>query len=277
MSKGAAVITGAANGIGASLAQHAARAGYDLVLVDIDADGLRTLQDSLSGTVEVVISRTDVVNGDTLDALARETEERFGAPTLLFANAGIEMAGNTWELSTAQWDRMVDINIRGVIQTVRAFTGGMVAARRDARIALTSSLAGLSMLPVKTPYIVSKHAVVALAECLSLELQRLAPEVKVSVICPGAVNTDIVEKTTLAEGSNDATAHRDRMNAMVRGSDVGPDQAAEMILDQVLAGKFWVTSHPEMLRQLAAARGQHLTDLTEPTLSPSMRYMLGDS
>ena len=275
MGKGAAVITGAAGGIGSGLARHAAAVGYDLVLVDLDEARLATLAEELGGEVEVMTSGTSVADGVALDVLAGQVAERFGAPTLLFANAGIEMAGNTWELSAAQWDRMIDVNIRGVVQTVRAFTAGMIAAERPAHVALVSSLAGLSMFPVKTPYIVSKHAVVSLAENLSLELQRLAPQVKVSVVCPGPVDTEIVVNTTLAEGSSDAVGHRDRMNAMVRGSGMTGDRAAELILEQVLAGRFWVSPHPEMLQERAAARGRYLLDLAEPTYAPAMEQLLG--
>ena len=276
MSKGVAVITGAAAGIGAGLARQAAAAGYDLVLADIDEAGLADVAGPLEGSVSILARATDVSKPSDLDTLAAETRDRFGAPTMLFANAGIEMAGNTWELSADQWDRIIGINIAGAIHTVRAFARPMVERQQEARIALTASLAGLSMLPVKTPYIVSKHAVVSFAECLSLEMQRRSPQVKVSVICPGPVSTSIVAKTSLAAGSSDASAHQKRMGEMVDNSGMTGDQAAEIIFAAVQRGDFWVSTHPDLLRDLADGRGRYLSALAEPSFDPAMSFILGD-
>jgi short-subunit dehydrogenase len=272
---GVAVITGAARGIGKWIAKAAAARGMKLVLADIAVDALRaTAKEFEAAGVEVLAVPTDVSDAAALDRLADATYERFGSVRLLVNNAGIEMLGNTWELSAKQWDMAIRINVLGPIHGVRAFGGRMVAAQQPAYILNLASLAAVSIMPVQTSYIASKHAVLSFSECLFLEMLRAAPMIRVSVACPGPVATQIF--TDAPVGSNPATVdhHRAVMEGALANTGMTPDAAGETIFAQVIAGKFWVATHPEMLEEFAKRRGQHLSTLAYPELAKEAEAIL---
>jgi NAD(P)-dependent dehydrogenase (short-subunit alcohol dehydrogenase family) len=272
---GVAVITGSARGIGKGIAKAAAARGMKLVLSDIAAEALAaTTKEFEAAGVEVLAVPTDVSDPAALDRLADVTYERFGSVRLLVNNAGIEMLGNTWELSAKQWDMAIRINVLGPIHGVRAFGGRMVAAQQPAYILNLASLAAVSMMPVQTSYIASKHAVLSFSECLFLEMSRAAPMIRVSVACPGPVDTQIFQSAPV--GSNRATVdhHRAIMEGALASTGMSPDAAGETILAQVVAGKFWVATHPEMLEEFAKRRGEHLATLSDPALAKEAEAIL---
>jgi NAD(P)-dependent dehydrogenase (short-subunit alcohol dehydrogenase family) len=271
-----AVITGAAGGIGEGLARAAADRGMKLVLADIDSGSLDALVAALTadGTQALAIP-TDVTDPAALDRLFAATIARFGQVDMLINNAGIEMLGNAWELSVDQWERIVRINVLGVVHGVRAFGAHMAASGRRAHIANVASIGGFGMMPVQTPYIMSKHAVLSFTECLFLEFQRTAPLVKVSAILPGPVATDIFRDAP--GGSNPANVdhHRAAMSTMLDAHGMSPREAGTTILTQVLEGRFWVSTHPEMMREAAAKRAAHLAELDDPFLNSDADRILG--
>lgn len=273
---GVAVITGAAQGIGAGLARAAATRGMKLVLADIAAEQLNNFAAELTQAgVDVLAVPTDVTDSAALDRLAALTHDRFGDVRLLVNNAGIETVGNTWELTAAQWERIVRINVLGPIHGVRAFGPAMIAAGRPAFIANMSSLGGLSIMPEQTAYIMSKHAVLSFSECLSLEMALAAPEIRVSAILPGPVATGIFTDPPMGSGTPTLGKHRAMMQTMVSEYGMDADTAGALILDQIAAGHFWVSPHPEMLRDTASGRAAHLTALERPILNPALMTVLG--
>jgi NAD(P)-dependent dehydrogenase (short-subunit alcohol dehydrogenase family) len=166
LSGGVAVITGAASGIGNGIARAAAARGMKLVLADIAAEALQAFAAELEAAgVQALAVPTDVTDPAAIDALAARTHEHFGDVRLLVNNAGIEMLGLAWELSAAQWERIVRINILGPIHGTRAFAGAMVKSGKPGFIANVSSLGGLAMMPEQTPYILSKHATLSPNAC----------------------------------------------------------------------------------------------------------------
>jgi NAD(P)-dependent dehydrogenase (short-subunit alcohol dehydrogenase family) len=271
------VITGAGSGIGAGLARYAARCGMDVAMVDVAAArveaGARAIRDS-GGRARAYV--TDVSNPEAMDALAAQVHEQHGNVRLLINNAGIETLGFSWELSAAQWDRALGVNIGGVVNGVRAFAPGMIAAGEPGFIANTSSIGGLSIMPVQTAYIMSKHAVLAFTECLRLEMAAMEHPISVSVIVPGPVQTRIFDD---AQSTNAAASHYHAgvMRTMTAENGVTPDEAARLILPQIAAGQFWVSTHPEMTREFAAARAGQLAELAIPALSPELLAMLRES
>jgi len=273
---GVAVITGAAGGIGEGLARVAAERGMRLVLADINADRLHDVADALAATgSEVIAITTDVRDPAALDHLADATYEHFGEVRLLINNAGIEALGFTWELSAEQWNRVIDINVLGVIHGVRAFAGRMVAAGKPAFISNVSSIGGLSMMPVQTPYIMSKHAVLSFSECLYLEMEQAKAPIRVSAVLPGPVATRIFEDAPGGSNPDSIAFHRAAMSAALSQQGMTPIEAARLILDQIAAGKFWVSPHPEMMAESANRRAAHLAALATPELAPQARQLLG--
>jgi NAD(P)-dependent dehydrogenase (short-subunit alcohol dehydrogenase family) len=273
---GVAVITGAAGGIGEGLAHVAADLGMRLVLADIAEDRLHKVADDLAATgSEVLAVTTDVTNAAALDHLAEATYERFGEVRLLINNAGIEALGFTWELSAEQWNRVIDINILGVIHGVRAFAGRMVAAGQPGFIVNVASIGGLSMMPLQTPYILSKHAVLSFSECLYLEMEQVKAPIRVSAVLPGPVATRIFEDAPGGSNPESIGYHRAAMTAALSEHGMTPADAARLILDQVAEGKFWVSPHPEMMQDSASRRAAHLAALATPTLTAEGRLLLG--
>ena len=267
---GVAVITGAGSGIGAALARHAAASGMKVVLADVDGGRVAEVATAIerSGGTALAVP-TDVSIAQSLDDLADAAYDAFGEVSLLVNNAGIETLGFAWELSAATWDRALNVNINGVVHGVRAFAPRMIEAGRPAFIANTSSVGGLGIMPVQTPYIMSKHAVLAFSECLRLEMEVKSAPIKVSVILPGPVRTRIFED---AQSATDPVSayHREVMEGMLEANGISSEEAAERILPQIAAGDFWVSTDPEMTRGYAAARAQILTELAPPALSPEL-------
>jgi NAD(P)-dependent dehydrogenase (short-subunit alcohol dehydrogenase family) len=274
---GVAVITGAAGGIGAGLAEVAAELGMRLVLADIDADRLRDVAQRLSANgSEVLPVTTDVRDPAALDRLADETYDRFGEVRLLINNAGIEALGYTWELSAEQWNRVVDINVLGVIHGVRAFAGRMVKAGKPAFIANLSSIGGLGMMPIQTPYILSKHAVLSFSECLYLEMEQAKAPIRVSAVLPGAVSTRIFDDAPGGSNPGSIDGHRAAMQHILAAHGMAPADAARLILDQIAEGRFWVSPHPDVMRASAERRAAHLAQLSTPALTAEGRSLLGE-
>lgn len=275
--QGTAVITGAGAGIGAGLARRAAQLGMDVVLVDVAAARVETEAEAIrSGGGRARAYVVDVSDSAAMAALAADVQERHGNVRLLINNAGIETLGFSWELSAAQWDRALGVNIGGVVNGVRAFIPGMIAAGEHAFVANTSSIGGLSIMPVQTAYIMAKHAVLAFTECLRLELAVQQHPVSVSVIVPGPVQTRIFDDAQFTDAEV-SRYHAGVMRAMTADNGVSPDEAAHLILPQIAAGDFWVSTHPELTREFAAARAGQLAGLATPTLSPELLAMLREA
>jgi NADP-dependent 3-hydroxy acid dehydrogenase YdfG len=193
-----AVVTGAASGLGRALANAFAGRGLDVVLSDVDAGALGEAVTEVEATgVAAIGVPTDVRVAGQVDALAAATLERFGRVDVICNNAGVaSFSGPTWLVPVEEWDWVLDVNLRGVINGVRAFVPHFVT-QGSGHVANTASMAGISAGPGMAPYLVSKHAVVALTEGLATELAIAAPNVGVTVVCPGQVATNIAASVRL--------------------------------------------------------------------------------
>lgn len=186
----AAVITGAGSGIGEALAHEAAVRGMRVVLADIAADRIERVAADIGAKGGAALAvPTDVADPSALDRLADCAYAAYGDVCLLVNNAGIETLGFSWELSVAQWEQVLNVNIHGVVHGVRAFVPRMLKSPYATHIANVASIGGLGTMPLQTSYILSKHAVIAFSECLHLEMQLQAKPVNISVVLPGAVAT----------------------------------------------------------------------------------------
>jgi NAD(P)-dependent dehydrogenase (short-subunit alcohol dehydrogenase family) len=191
-----AVVTGAASGIGKGIAENFVEAGMKVVLADIDDVKLqntaKTFQDS---GADVLSIPTDVSKPDQVENLANETMDAFGAVHILCNNAGVALRGQpSWVIPVESWGWILSVNLLSVIYGVHYFMPIMLR-QDEAHIVNTASTDGLLSNPIHIPYVVSKHGVVAFTESLYHELQMLGSNVKVSVLCPGPVNTDILDSS----------------------------------------------------------------------------------
>jgi NAD(P)-dependent dehydrogenase (short-subunit alcohol dehydrogenase family) len=269
---GVAVITGAASGIGEGLARHAAALGMRVVLAVERMEAVAA--DIRAAGGEAMTVPTDVTDPGALDRLAAKTHESWGDVRLLMNNAGVETLGFVWEMPAATWDKTLAININAMVHGVRAFAPRMIAAGKPAFIANTSSIGGLGIMPVQTSYIMSKHAVLAFSECLSLEMQVKKAPIQVSAILPGPVATRIFEDSDPGTDPM-AVHHREVMRAMLADSGISGLEAARRILRQIAAGEFWVSTHPEITAEFARQRAAQLAGLIRPQLGPEVLAILG--
>jgi NAD(P)-dependent dehydrogenase (short-subunit alcohol dehydrogenase family) len=271
---GVAVITGAGSGIGEGLAHAAAAAGMRVVLADVASDRIeRVAKEIRAGGGSADPIPTDVADPAAIDRLASQVHARFGDVRLLANNAGIETLGYTWDLPAEVWERTIRINVLGVVHGVRAFAPRMLAAGTPAFIANTASVGALGMMAVQAPYIVSKHAVLSFSECLRLEMEAKGAPISVSAVLPGPVATRIFEDAALGRDPASVASHRSTMRDMI-GAGPSGRQAADLILPQIAAGSFWVSTHPELTAQMAQQRAEHLAKQATPALTAATRALL---
>ncbi len=189
-----AVITGAANGIGLAIAERLLKAGMKVVIADIDPDSIDKQVSRLkSEGYSVEGKETDVTSESSVRELAEFTISQFGNIHILCNNAGIGGGAaddkSLWEASISDWKWVLDINVWGVIHGIRVFTPLMLAHGQEGHIINTASKAGLIF--GTSLYSTSKHTVIALTEALYAQLKQVNSKLTVSVLCPGAVNTNL--------------------------------------------------------------------------------------
>ena len=188
-----AIVTGGASGIGRALGAALVRRGDVVVLADVDGDAAAEVAERLraAGPGTATAAAVDVREADAVAALVDGTAERHGRLDLLFNNAGLGIGGPAEELTLAHWARTLDVNLRGVVHGVQA-AYPLMLRQGHGHIVNTASLAGLLPMPGSAPYATTKWAVVGLS--LSLRAEGAARGVRVSVVCPGGVDTPILDK-----------------------------------------------------------------------------------
>ena len=223
---GTAVITGAGSGIGEGLARVAARLGMNVVLADVAADRLDHVAGEIAASGGTALAvPTDVTEIAALERLADTAYARFGDVRLVINNAGIETIGFSWDIPDATWDRLLSINVRGVVHGSRIFARRMLAGGQPGYIANVASIGALGMMPTQAPYMMSKHAVLSFTECLFLEMQLQAAPIQVSAVLPAQVATRIFDDAPTEPGSEMAQRQRGMMQAMLSQIGLSPIEA----------------------------------------------------
>ena len=248
-----AVITGAASGIGRALAERCVQEGMKAVLADVEAEPLATAEASLKASGATVLAvQTDVSQARDVEALAQKTMEAFGAVHVLCNNAGVGTEAAVWESTLAEWEWIVGVNLWGVVHGVRVFVPLMLAQDAECHIVNTASTAGLISGPGLGAYKVTKHGLVTLSETLHHELAERGAKVKVSVLCPGIVNTRIMESARNRPGDLPPTAPRgpaseERWEALRRLVPAGMPaaQVADAVFEALRKDRFYILTHPE--------------------------------
>jgi len=183
-----AIVTGGGSGIGAGLARALASRGDTVIVADINGEAAERIAGEVGGSA----AKVDVREADAVQALVDDTVAEHGRLDLIFNNAGIGVGGDVLELTPAHWDRIIDINLRGVVHGVQA-AYPVMARQRSGHIVNTASIAGLVAPAYMAPYVAVKHAVVGLS--LSLREEAKAHNVNVTVVCPGWTDTPILDST----------------------------------------------------------------------------------
>ncbi|MCT9812691.1 SDR family oxidoreductase [Acidovorax sp. Be4] len=289
-----AVLTGAGSGFGLECARLGARLGMNLVLVDVQKAALDAAAEEMRAAgVKVLAQQVDVSNRQQMEVLAHSVQEQFGAPHLVFNNAGVGAGGLVWENSVADWEWVLGVNVWGVIHGLRLFMPMMLAAAKAdpsyrGHMVNTASMAGLLTPPNMGIYNVSKHAVVSLSETLYQDLSLVTDQIGASVLCPYFVPTGINQSErnrpdNLAGG--ELTASQKIGQAMsdkaVSSGKVTAVDVAQKVFDAVKANQFYIYSHPQALgavqvRMEDIVQGRNPTDpfLHKPELGASLRAAL---
>lgn len=185
----AALVTGAGSGIGAALCRALAAAGADVLCTDIDAEAAERTASTLGSGARS--ARLDVTDAAAVQAAVDDVVQRAGRLDLMFNNAGIVWGGDSELLTLDQWNRIIDVNIRGVVHGVAAAYPQMIR-QGGGHIINTASMAGLTAAGQITSYVMTKHAVVGLS--LALRSEAAAHGIGVLAVCPSAVETPILDK-----------------------------------------------------------------------------------
>lgn len=278
-----AVITGGASGIGRAIGEYCVRAGVKVVLADVEESALDATGEELramGGTVLCV--KTDVSKRSDVESLATQSFDSFGNVHLLFNNAGVAAGGAPWEATWNDWEWVMSVNLWGVIHGIKVFTPLMLAQRTECHIVNTSSSAGLIAGGFSAPYSVSKHAVVALSESLYLTLQQRNSLLKVSVLCPGLVNTRIprADRNRPQELQNEPVTLSPEMQAgraafeALIASSMPPSEVAEIVFEAIKEEKFYILTQPEWIEviRLRTSRLLHLENPENP--APAVAKLL---
>jgi NAD(P)-dependent dehydrogenase (short-subunit alcohol dehydrogenase family) len=248
-----AVVTGAASGIGCAMAARFLDVGMNLVLADVDAERLSKVEQSFKESGGNVLGvPTDVSDAQQVQTLAQSTLDRFGAVHVLCNNAGVGYGGSSsWEAPLEAWQWVINVNLMGVVNGIHAFLPMMLEQDSDAHVVNTASIAGLVMNTINVIYGVSKHAVVALSESLHLELLARDARVKVSVLCPGPINTDIMNSSErLAPDSVPPPPEPTPEQELLKGAyqtylerGMEPGEVAQRVLDAIRNERFYIITH----------------------------------
>jgi NAD(P)-dependent dehydrogenase (short-subunit alcohol dehydrogenase family) len=239
----AAVITGAASGIGRALAMEAGARGMQVAIADVNADGLAETERALSERQVRVLARAlDVRDAEAVEAFGADCFERFESIALVWANAGINCYNSAIRPNLAAWNDTIDINLRGPIHCMAAFVGRLVDRAEPARFVITGSQASFVAAPELGAYVATKHALWGIAETLRIELAQAQSPVGASLLAPPRVATGIIAVSTervRAKGGDEAVAQ------FLAGMSQ-PDSIARIATDAAVAGDFLIVPDNEI-------------------------------
>lgn len=237
------LVTGAASGIGRATALELARRGANLVICDVDESGLAETEQTIrSGGGEVLSRRVDVSRSEEMREFADVVHQRVEAVDLLVNNAGVALAGGVLDTTLEDWDWILGVNVRGVIDGCHFFIPPMVQRGRGGHVVIVSSGAGYSASAALAAYCTTKFAVLGLAECLAEELHR--HRIGVTAICPGLIDTPITSHARL-RGIYTAPGYRERMVDGYRRRAYPPERVARNLLKAVQRNRVVAPISPE--------------------------------
>ncbi|MEV0338336.1 SDR family oxidoreductase [Nocardia sp. NPDC050713] len=233
------LITGAASGLGRGTAHAVAAKGASLILTDIDAAGLQRTAEELRATGATVhlAEALDVSDHTAVVALAAKVHEKIGSVDIVMNVAGIATWGTVDRLTHDQWRRTIDIDLMGPIHVIEEFLPPMIEAGRGGHLVNVSSAAGLFGLPWHAPYSASKFGLRGVSEVLRFDLRRHG--IGVSLVCPGAMSTPMVNRVDIAGVDREAEAVQRGLKLFLRHA-VTAEQAANSIVRGVERNRYLI-------------------------------------
>jgi NAD(P)-dependent dehydrogenase (short-subunit alcohol dehydrogenase family) len=228
------VVTGAAKGIGRATALRLAAAGAKIAGCDTDEAALSTTLAECRALGAVTLgAQVDVANYSAICGFSERVERELGPTFGLVNNAGVGVSGGFFDTELLDWDWLLKVNLWGTIHATRAF-GPLLRERRAGRIVNVASASGYCNLPSLAAYGTTKYAVVGLSEALRAELLPFG--VMVSVVCPGLINSSILE-TARIRGVADAEGERRALSELYARRGHAPELVAKAIVGAAESGK----------------------------------------
>jgi NAD(P)-dependent dehydrogenase (short-subunit alcohol dehydrogenase family) len=233
-----AAITGGASGIGLALAERLSAEGAAVAIADVDQASLGAAAARLP---EALTMAVDVADAGQTDAFAIAAADRFGPVNVVCANAGIigPAGPRLWEVAPAEWQRVIDVNLLGVVNTLRSFVPWLLRAP-PGYVAITSSMAGVTSSASMPAYFATKHALVAVAETLRLQFERDQLDIGVSVLLPAQVSTNLGASLTGELGPSTGIPD-------YKPRELTPAEVADRFIEAVRANRLYVFTHPEAI------------------------------
>ena len=242
-----AIVTGGASGIGRALSEELARRGARVVIADRQTELAAEIADTIPDARAVPL---DVRDADAFAEAVGEVAQREGRVDLLFNNAGIGIGGEIRNHQLADWTDTFDVNLLGVVHGIQAAYPVMIA-QGGGHIVNTASMAGLVAMGNLAAYSATKHAVVGISKALRIEGRALG--VRCSVLCPGAIATQICDsernRPDAAEQTKTNTMFQKLAGRVVQDGH-SPESVADLVLEAVRNQEFWIITHRDWLKVL---------------------------
>ncbi len=277
-----AVVTGAASGIGLAFAERFAAEGMKVVLADIEEAPLAAAEAAIKAQGGIAMAvRTNMLQESEIKRLADTVFATWGKVHILCNNAGVSGgagADGIWNVPKEDWDWVLGVNFSGVLHGIRHFVPRMLAAGEPGHIVNTASVAGI-VTSAMGPYTVSKHAVVALSERLYKDLKERDAKVSASVLCPGWVNTRILEsaRNRPEEMMPNALAQpvltpkiemmRRTVGELLKNG-LPPAEVAALVLAAIRSDTFYIMPVQPNIEAAVALRLEDIRLRRNPTIAP---------
>jgi NAD(P)-dependent dehydrogenase (short-subunit alcohol dehydrogenase family) len=255
------------------IARSFARAGAKLTLVDMDAAALARAKAELQDITSIETFRLDVRDRDAYATTADAAERALGPVSLLFNNAGVAGGAPVRKLTYELWDWMIGINLYGVVNGMQTFLPKMVERGQGGHIVNTASGAGLPATGSGVLYTTSKFGLVGMSEALDAELASTG--IGVSVLCPGPVATDIVQRSAdaapkggllLSEEQERRGAERQAQMSQLLQQGASIDEVGEMVLKAVQENRLYIYTD-RIMEEPIRARTKALLDACRASLA----------
>ena len=231
------LITGGASGLGKALAQAYLKQGDQVLITDIHAERAEQTVQELKALGDIQYQTANTTIDDDWQALVSWVEKHWGGVDVLVNNAGVAAAGRIDTLSMADWDWIIDINLKGVVRGCHAFTP-MMKKQGSGQFINIASLAAVANVPTMASYNVTKSGVVSLSETLRHELTPYG--IRVSVVCPSFFQTNLADSLRTSEQGLDGTFRK-----LLAGGKLTADQVADKIIRGARRNTFMILPHVE--------------------------------